>query len=401
MNVISRLRLKFIAVFMGLMLVFSIAISAFIYFEQKAELEYQCMVYLLDIHNYGNKNNPSAEPLAAYPPYFVIEIDNVTSTAQVVKGRFFLADHGTTVEELIKHLVGHMEESGLLSEYGVRYFNGVREARAHRISFIDVTYIDDALDALLGRIVLIELPSLLILLFASYFLSCWFSRPAKQAMNEQTQFIAKVSHELKTPVSIIRANIDLIDGEKNADEADFVFGCENIRHECDRMTGLVEAMLLTGLAAQSTERPRTEVDFTTLLEREMLRFEVMAFDHGLTLTHEVEPKLTVTSDEIQLTRLVDIIVENAIKYCAPGGMIHVTAERKNGLGGRVRLLCANDGEELTKEQRGNIFKPFYQVDGTKYGAGLGLSIAHEIVSAMHGTIEYTYADGKNRFVIEL
>jgi len=94
-------------------------------------------------------------------------------------------------------------------------------------------------------------------------------------------------------------------------------------------------------------------------------------------------------------------VENAVKYCAPGGEIRVTAERRSGLARRVRLTCSNDGTELTKEQRENIFKPFYQVDGTKKGAGLGLSIAHEIVTSMRGTIQYDYTEGKNRFVIEL
>ena len=401
MNVIRKLRLKFIAVFMGLMLVFSAAIGAFIFFERKAELEYQCMVYLLDIHNYGNKENPSSEPLTGYPPFFVLEIDNVTESASVVEGRFFLSDHGVTPEELIGHLVGHMDESGVLTEYGVRYFNGVREARAHRVSFIDVTYIDDALRSLLGRIVLMAVPLLLLLFVVSIFLSRWFSRPAKQAMDEQTRFIAKVSHELKTPVSIISANIDLIDAGEDPDGADFVFGCENIRHECERMTGLIEAMLMTGLIAHDPERPRMEVDMTTLLEREMLRFEVVAFDHGLTLTHDAEPGLTIVGDEIQLTRLVDIIVENAVKYCAPGGEILVTAKRRSGLGRRVRITCANDGPELTREQKENIFKPFYQVDGTQRGAGLGLSIAHEIVSAMHGVIDLEYIGGKNCFIIEL
>lgn len=402
MNVIRKLRLKFIAVFMGLMLVFSVAIGAFIYFERKAELEYQCMVYLLDIHNAGNKDGPaSADPRLAYPPFFVLEIDNVTESARVVDGSFFLADRGVTPNELITHLIGRIDESGVLQEYGIRYFNGVREEHSHRISFIDVTYIENELHALLGRIVLIEIPCLLIMLVTAFFLSRWFSRPARQAMDEQTQFIAKVSHELKTPVSIIRANIDLIDGDNGADESDLLFGCENIRHECDRMTQLVEAMLLTGLIANDPERPHIEVDFTTIFERELLRFEVMAFDRGLTLTHDAAPGLTVTGDEIQLTRLVDIIVENALKYCAPGGEIYVTAEHRSGLGRHVRLNCSNDGTELTKEQRENIFKPFYQVDGTAKGAGLGLSIAQEIVSSMRGTIQYEYAEGKNSFIIEL
>ena len=195
--------------------------------------------------------------------------------------------------------------------------------------------------------------------------------------------------------------MSFIDGDKGADGAELLFGCENIRHECERMTGLIEAMLLTGLIARGPEHKRIEVDLTTLLEREMLRFEVVAFDQGLTLTHKAEQGLVVTGDEIQITRLVDIVVENAIKYCAPGGEIRVTAESRKGMGRRVRLICTNDGEELNKEQRENIFKPFYQVDGTKKGAGLGLSIAHEIVTTMRGSIEYSYTDGKNSFIIEI
>ena len=160
--------------------------------------------------------------------------------------------------------------------YQVRFFNGVREERAHRISFIDISYIQNELHRLLVRIALFDAAILLVLLLVSIPLSRWFSRPAKQTMDEQRRFISKVSHELKTPVSIIRANIDLIDGEKSADEADFIYGCENIRHECDRMANLIEAMLYTALPAREQAQARAEIDLTTLLQREMLRFEVAA-----------------------------------------------------------------------------------------------------------------------------
>lgn len=399
MSMIRKLRVKFICVFMGLMLAFSVAVGAFLYLEQRAELNYQCMVYLLDIHNAGNKEMPSAEQFLGYPPFFVLEIDNMTDTAEVVEGRFFLSEQGVTTDELIARLVGNMEESGVLKEYQVRFFNGVREDRGHRVSFIDVSYIQDELRALLGRIILFEVPILLLLLLAAVPMSRWFSRPATQAMDEQRRFISKVSHELKTPVSIVRANIDLIDGGRAVDEADFLFGCDNIRHECDRMTNLIEAMLYAALPAQA--QGNTEIDLTTLLQRETLRFEVVAFDQGLTLTLEAEDGLTVMGDAVQITRLVDIIVENAIKYCAPGGSITVTASRRPGLSRRARIVCANTGEGLTKEQMENIFKPFYQVDATKKGAGLGLAIAHEIVQSMNGTIEAGCADGQTRFIIEI
>jgi signal transduction histidine kinase len=397
---IRKLRLQFIAVFMALMLFLTAAISVGIYCQRKAELEYQCMVYLLDIHNFENREATSAQFETATPPGFVLEIDNQTNTAQVVYGDFFLAAQGVTPEELIGHLLGTLEESGVLEDYGVRYFNGVRQERAHRVSFIDVTYIQTQLQQLLTEIILFALPSLGVLFCAALLLSRWFAKTAKQAMDEQRQFISKVSHELKTPVAIVQANVDLIDRGSGGDERDLCFGCENIRQECRRMNQLVEAMLWTALPSQRV-RKTEQVDFTRLLQGETLRFEVMAFDRGLTLTLSAANGLTVTGDEVQLTRLIDILLENAIKYCAPGGVIHVEARAKSGLGRKVRFSCANTGEELTKQQRENIFKPFYQVDGTCAGAGLGLAMAQELVNVMHGSIQYRYAQGQNWFIIEL
>ena len=401
MNMIRKLRIQFVCVFMVLMLLFAAGIGSVVYFEQRAEMEYQCMAYLLDIHNLGNKASDDMNSLATYPPYFVIEIDNVANSAQVVLGRFFLGDRGVTTDELISHLIGKMEESGVLEEYQVRYFNGVREVRSHRISFIDVSYITNELHRLLGQITLFVLPSLAVLFFVALLLSKWFVKPAKQALDEQTRFVSKVSHELKTPLSIISANIDLLKRGPDVDEIDFMYGCESVEHECQRMSSLIEVMLWTALPAQTTAETNTTVDLTKLLQQETLRFEVVAFDQGLSLALNAEEGLSLTGNETQLTRLIDLIVENAIKYCTPGGEIQVTAEHKQGIGRKIRLCFANTGQALTKEQTENIFKPFYQVDGTKTGAGLGLSIAHEIVSAMHGTIRAEHHDGKNVFIIDL
>lgn len=401
MNMIRKLKIQFVCVFMALMLLFAVGLGAVVYFEQRAEMEYQCMSYLLDIHNQANRTGDDIRRMASYPPFFVIEIDNVTESARVVSGRFFLADRGVTTDELILHLIGEMDESGVLEEYQIRYFNGVREARAHRVSFIDVSYISNELHRLLGRITLFALPSLAVLFFVALVLSSWFVRPAKQTLDEQTRFISKVSHELKTPLSIISANVDLFKRGTKVDEVDYTYGCESVEHECQRMSSLIDAMLWAALPAQTTAQTNTTLDLTKLLQQETLRFEVVAFDQGLTMTLNAEEGLSLTGNETQVTRLIDLIVENAIKYCAPGGEIQVTAERKQGVGRKIRLCFANTGEALTKEHLSNIFKPFYQVDGTKKGAGLGLSIAHEIVSAMHGTIRVEHQNGKNVFIIEL
>ena len=402
MNVIRRLRIKFIAVFMAAMLFVVAAVGAAIYLEQKKDMDYQCMVYLLDINNFTNQNGTGSPRLAAYPPHFVLEINNATDTAQVVLGENFLAARGVTTQMLIQRLVGMTEESDVLEEYQVRYFNGVRQEHSHRISFIDISYIRNSLDHLFRRIVSFSLLALVLLFAIALPLSGWYVKPARDAMEDQRRFIAKVSHELKTPVSIIRANIDLIDQSRGTDASDFLFGCENIRGECGRMTGLIEAMLLTALPARRGIVPPQSLDVTRLLQREVLRFEVVAFDQGLELTSEIEEELSLRADEAQLTRLFDIFLENGIKYCSPGGSIRVSASKKGGLSRRgIHIVFANTGEPISEDIRAEIFKPFYQADNSKSGAGLGLSIAHEVIHAMNGSIHVEYENGCNCFVLEL
>ncbi|MCD7769465.1 MAG: HAMP domain-containing histidine kinase [Oscillospiraceae bacterium] len=401
MSVTKKLRVKFVAVFMISMLVFAVALGAVIYYEHKAELERDCMVYLLNINNYANTSDvrPEDEEFASYPPYFVLEISDYGESAEITLGEFFLADQGLTPEALMSMMSTQVDETGVLSDYNVRYYNGVRESGTHRISFIDIDYITNELNSLLLHIVLFVIPSLGVLFLLSLLLSWWFAKPARDAMEDQRRFISSASHELKTPISIITTNMDLLSEVEDINDPNYEFCCDNIRHECDRMSGLVGAMLWLALPGSRSKNENTEVDFSQLLEQEALRFEVMAFDQKLALEVDCAPGLTVRGDETRVTRVIDVLVENALKYCAPDGGIKITAAPSGSR--RVTFTVASTGQEIPREVRDSIFKPFYQIDSTRHGAGLGLSIAQEIVSSMRGSIKLEYRDGKNCFVVEL
>ncbi|MCD7844271.1 MAG: HAMP domain-containing histidine kinase [Oscillospiraceae bacterium] len=402
MSITKKLRVKFVAVFMISMLVFAVALSAVIYYEHRAELERDCMVYLLNINNYVNTADvrPAEEEFASYPPYFVLEISDYGEEAEITLGDFFLADQGLTAESLMDIMSTQVEETGVLSDYNVRYYNGVRQSGTHRISFIDIDYITSELNSLLLHIALFVIPSLGVLFLLALLLSWWFAKPAKDAMEDQRRFISSASHELKTPISIITTNMDLLSEVEDISDPNYEFCCDNIRHECDRMSGLVGAMLWLALPGSRDRRDNAAtVDFSQLLEQEALRFEVMAFDQKLALEVDCAPNLTVRGDATQVTRVIDVLVENALKYCAPDGSIKITAAPSGSR--RVIFTVASTGQEIPREVRDSIFKPFYQIDSTRHGAGLGLSIAQEIVSSMHGSIKLEYRDGQNCFVVEM
>lgn len=410
MNVSRKLRVKFIAVFMCAMVVFAAVIDGMIYFGKKAELERDCMVYLLDINNHANKSTQTIAPsqegtmdsvsaLRGYPPHFILEISNWGKSSAIVFGSYFLAEQGVSVQELTRRMAGAMEETGVLSEYNVRYFNGIRQNGTHQIAFIDISYIQNTLDSLLASIVLFSLSCLCALFVLSLFLARWFSKPAERAFQEQRRFISAASHELKTPIAVISANVDLLSEVTEPSDPNFGFCRENIRMECDRMSDLVGAMLWLALPGHRETQKNERLDYSEIVERELLRFEVMAFEQGLSFEHDTKPGIFLRGDRMQLERVVDVLVENALKYCSPGGAICVQANKRGSQG--VQLIVSSTGEAIDKTMKEDIFKPFYQLDRSRHGAGLGLSIASEIVASMNGSIRVDYANGSNRFIVEM
>ncbi|MCD8088187.1 MAG: HAMP domain-containing histidine kinase [Oscillospiraceae bacterium] len=397
---IRRLQVKFIAVFMVIMALVALLLGGVVYYQKKSQLEYDCMMYMLNINNLENRDGSGDPSMLNYPPYFVLEIDNQTDTAQVVMGEFFLGSEGLTPDELIALLAGSIEETGVLEAYQVRYYNGIRGAEGHRVVFMDVSYIAADLGKLRNEIILIAIPSLGLMLVVALFLSRWFARPAKDALAEQQRFVSFASHELKTPLSIVSANLDLLDRTGGDQGPNAAFCYDNIRQECGRMQSLTEAMVWLALPGQDGQKEH--LDVTKLLQSEALRFEVRAFEEGHALTADVAEGLTLRGDRVQLLTVVDVLLDNALKYCAPGGDICLTARRCPALSRRtVQISVGNTGEEIPKQEQENIFKPFYQRDTGRAGAGIGLSIARQIAAALRGQIRLEYRDGMNWFVAEL
>ncbi|MCD7768677.1 MAG: HAMP domain-containing histidine kinase [Oscillospiraceae bacterium] len=395
-----KLQFKFISVFMIIMLLFTLLLAGAVYYQKRSQLEYDCMMYMLNINNLENRGGSEEIILQAYPPYFVLEIDNQTDTSQVVLGEYFLAEQGVTTDELISMLAGSLEETGLLEEYQLRYYNGIRTDEGHRVVFMDVTYITAELHKTRNEIILFAVPSLALMFVVALFLSRWFVRPAKQALDEQQRFVSFASHELKTPLSIISANMDLLDRTGGDEGPNAAFCYDNIRQECGRMQSLTEAMVWLALPGRSGQEE--QLDVTKLLQEEALRFEVRAFEEGHALETEIGEGLSLHCDRVQLLTVVDVLLDNALKYCSPGGDIRLTARRCAPISRRaVQISVGNAGKEIPKSECENIFKPFYQMDLARKGAGIGLSIAREIVSALRGQIRVEYKDGMNWFLVEL
>ncbi len=263
------------------------------------------------------------------------------------------------------------------------------------VAFMDNTVTDSSLHMLLRNVLVIGGLALLALFFISLFLSKRIIRPLEENDRAQKQFISDAGHELKTPVSVISANAEMLAREVGDNE-----WLSNIQYENDRMGELVH-QLLDLSRAENADIPMEQVDFSRVVTGEVLAFESLAFDQGRTIQSNVEEGLIAAGRKDQLTQLVSVLIDNAIRH-STGEVIEV---RLKGNGNTAVLDVMNPGDEIPVEQRDHLFDRFYRMDEARSGEGqhygLGLAIAKAVAERHGGSIGVSCAEGKVIFTVQL
>ncbi|MBQ0051888.1 MAG: HAMP domain-containing histidine kinase [Treponema sp.] len=232
----------------------------------------------------------------------------------------------------------------------------------------------------LAFFVCIVVSFLMALLFSNFTV-----KQAALAFKTQKQFIADAGHELKTPIAVIGANIDVLEAdEKLAGNKFFQY----IKQENQRMGELVKDLLyLAKDDAEKLEVIFSDFDFSNAVENAVLPFEVMAFESGMTLNLDIEPEIICNGEERYLKQLFVILVDNAIKNSDRGAEITVKAYTENQ---KIIYKVRNTGEGISKDDLQKIFLRFYRSDYSRArktgGYGLGLSIAQTIARNHNGTL---------------
>lgn len=236
--------------------------------------------------------------------------------------------------------------------------------------------------------------SLLPLLGIGIFLSNMAVKPAERAWQQQKQFVADASHDLKTPLTVILANNNILRAHADETVASQIKWIESTDEEAGRMRALTDKLL----ELARTENLKNTVtlaatDVSALCEQTALQFEPVAFEKGVAVESDVEPQITVKTDAESFSRLAYILVDNAVKYSKSGGTVKVLLKKeKHG----VKFAVQNFGEVISEEDLPHLFERFYRADKVRSvgGYGLGLSIAKNIAEALGGSIT-AQSDEKN------
>ena len=312
---------------------------------------------------------------------------------------FGLTDENV-LTEIVREAEDNSEQVGIIPGYDLRFLKA-NSRNEKRIIFADVSSEKAMLRGLARNCITIGTAAYVLLFGISLLLAKWMTKPVEETWNEQKQFIADASHELKTPLTVIMTNAEMLSDRSYA-EQDRAQLTGNILSTSKRMRGLVESLLeLARLDSKQTVIQHSSVNLSKLLNDSILPFEPLFFENNMELSSEIEPGITVQGDKDKLRQIITILLDNALKYSDPAGNVTV---RLKPQGSSCVLSVAGMGAPLTKEECRSIFKRFYRVDparndGQSYG--LGLSIAESIVHEHNGKIWAESENGVNTFYVSL
>ena len=301
------------------------------------------------------------------------------------------------LEKAISQLEDAPDGSGELSELGLFYEKRTSDTGIERVAFADVSS-TSGWQTLALTLAGVGVVALAIFFVISVFFSRWALRPVKRAWEQQRQFGADASHELKTPLTVILANTSILMSHPERTIASQSQWVESTQAEGERMQGLVaDLLLLARLDAEETDivksKPKERIDLSNLVEGELLQFESVAFERAIELESDVDEGIAVQGSIERLRRLVTTLLDNACKYAGDNGKVRVELHAQDG---GARFIVHNTGSLISAEDLQHVFDRFYRADKARTsgagGFGLGLSIAKEVAEEHGGTITAKSSD---------
>ena len=218
-------------------------------------------------------------------------------------------------------------------------------------------------------------------------------RPEIRNAELQKQFLTNASHELKTPLAVIKANTELM--EVTGGESEWT---ESTMRQVERLQGLIENLvMITRAQEQDSAKERTAIDAADIVKQTVQTFETVAAQEGVTLSTEIPEDIRFSADESDIRQLTSLLTDNAIKYCDKGGTVKVTLQTSGLRGKSLRLGVSNDFADGKDVDYDRFFERFYRADDShnteKGGYGIGLSIAEQLVKRYNGGIKVSWNEG--------
>ena len=411
---LQKLKLKLVVINVALLAAVLIAVFMSVYFLLESQLKTQEKTLLervasselakaADITEKDAGGDEFSQTSSSSRMFFVKtyengEIINISSNA-VIKEREYIS----YLLKIIDNTGDDSGEADLTEHIKLSFFkaeeNGIkiyvfmeRETREKTMS----AYIYTAFFAFTGAIMCVFL--------VSVFVADRAIEPVRVSMERQKKFVADASHELRTPIAVIRSNTELLMDSASQTIGENMKWLEYIHKEAVRMTKMTEDLLLLSRADAKNEVIKENIDLSALVFEVYDSFTPLLAENGLTADGgDITPEIYIRANGPGIKQLITILMDNAIKYTKPGGNVSVKLEAGKG---SAYIKVIDTGAGMQKELLDKIFERFFRADKTRSkltgGFGLGLSIAKTIAEEHGGSITVESEPDKGSvFCVEL
>jgi signal transduction histidine kinase len=352
------------------------------------------------------QNTPQPDFDKPPPPHrsvsFALITDKQWNTVEIssifdMEDEFYETAKDITISE--GTLTGDFKIEGNYWAYTVKpYYDG------YRIVFLDISSQQGILNNLVYTFLIVASIMLIFIFIISRFFANKAIQPVQEAFEKQKQFIADASHELKTPLTVINTNVDVLLSNDEGAVNEHTKWLYYIKSEVERMTKLTNDLLyLTQLDYSDMKMIFTNFDLSKAVESVVLTMEAVIFENQITFKDDIEPGLKIYGNNEQIKQVVMILLDNALKYTDRNGTVSLELKKSYN---NLLLSVTNTGEGISEEHLDRVFDRFYRMDKSRErksgGYGLGLSIAKTIIEQHRGKISVrSVANEYTAFHVEL
>ena len=326
-----------------------------------------------------------------YNGFSIAKVDNVGKIIKSYRDDTLVPDHDALQDKVIQALEKG-EDSGFIGSY--RYLKVETEV-GNLILFLNCQREIDSYESFAQNSILISIIVIVSVLLLIIMVSKRVIAPIQQSYTKQKQFITDASHELKTPLAIISSNADVLEME-NGDSK----WTNNIHNQVDRLTSLVNSLVVFSRMEEKDTVERARFDLSDALKSRIEDFSELADFQKRYLITDIDANLSYYGEQASIVQLMDILLENAIKYSPEGGDILITLKKNR----RNAIMKISNKADVKKGDLSKVFDRFYRLDESRNSAikgyGIGLSMAQLIVEKHKETIR-AYAPEDGIFKIEM
>lgn len=395
---LQKLRIKFVALAMGLLfLVLTVimgAVNLLNYRNVITTADNTLEILVTNGGRFPDKPGMAGEPsdpkmspeLPFETRFFTVRLDSNGTVLLVNTGKIAAVTSETAVD-YAQQVWDSGRVKGFIGDY--RYTVG-SDSIGSMIVFLDCGRSLNSAQSFLLISLSISLAGFFAVAVLLYILSARVVKPINDSYEKQAQFITNASHDLKTPITIIDADVDVLEMELGENE-----WLQDIGKQTQRLADLInELVYLSRMDEKDNHFQMIDFPLSDVVSETAQSFEAPAIAQEKTLTIKAQPMLSLCGDEKAIRQLTTILLDNALKYSTDKGVISLSLEKSDRF---ISLSVNNSCEPISSEDIKRLFDRFYRADKSRNsqtgGYGIGLSIAKAIVVAHKGTITASSPDG--------